>query len=214
MAIPKEVFLLFLGISFYACNSYQRIDYNASSADQKELSNEKVAQNKAACRRILYEYYSKYVDVADFKGKDGQVTMESVLDFKELFEPNARVWNDIMLYEGDPRLIDANYYADLVFTYLTRNGVRTELEKPNINEFFSGVSGQFEERFDNVSEDDDIYFYTYKTTKKNYNILNKNNQELNYDEPMIYNIEITFRISVKNQNARIVSIYPDKDKYP
>jgi len=195
-----------------ACNSYQRIDYSAPSKDQQELADEKIDQYKAARKRILFLAYNAYVDAADFLDTSGQVTEESIWEFKYLFENSAKVWNDLQLYDGPPQMIEYDKYADLVSTFMSRKGVVTKFEKPNINDFFAGTESQYKPRIDQSDEDDDIFYYTYSTVKKNYNILNKNNQVLYYEEPMLYPIEITFRISIKNERADIVSILPSKDK--
>ena len=195
-----------------SCNTTQRIDYSAPSKEQQELTKEKIDKYKSARKRILFEAYKKYTELADFKNENDQVTDDSILDFKYLFENSAKVWNDIQLYDGEPRLMEADAYADLASTYLRRKGLITEFEKPNINDFFSGAEEQYNPKIDQSDESDDIFYYSYKTVKKNYNILNKNNQVLYYDEPMIYPIEITFRISIKNQSADIVSILPSNDK--
>ena len=67
--------------------------------------------------------------------------------------------------------MDADYYADLASTYLFRKGLITEFDKPDINTFFSGAGNQFNPKVDAADEDDFIFFYTYNTLKKNYNIL-------------------------------------------
>lgn len=192
---------------FFSCNNYQRLNYDNSA--EKEITYQKVDKYKAARKRILYNAFNEYIKAADFKDEEGNVTYDSVLEFKFLFESNAKIWNDIQLYEGDPQLIDAEKYADLVFSFMNRKGVVTEFDEVSINDFFKGTEEVFDPKIDMSEADDDIFYYTYRTVKKNYNILNKNNQVLFYDEPMIYPIKITFRISIKNESAEIVKILPD-----
>lgn len=156
----------------------------------------------------MYNTYCEYVKKAGLRNEDGIVTYESIQDFKFLFESNARIFNDIQIDKGESQLIDPNYYGDLVLSYMSKKGVLTEFDKPDINSFFAGTQEQYKPRIDNVDKDDFIYYYSYQTIKKTYNILNNNNQVLVYEEPMIYNLEITFRISIKNESADIVSIIP------
>lgn len=208
----RYVLLLSIVCLLIACNSTQRIDYSAPSKEQQELTKQKIDKFKSARKRILFQAYKKYTELADFKDENDQVTDDVIWEFKYLFESSAKVWNDIQLYDGEPKLIEADAYADLVATYMKRKGVITEFEKPNINDFFAGTEEQYNPKIDQTDDSDDIFYYTFKTVKKNYNILNKNNQVLYYEEPMIYPIEITFRISIKNQRADIVSILPSKDK--
>jgi hypothetical protein len=198
---------------FISCTSYQRIDYTNQSQEVPELYKQNIEKYKAANKRILYNAYQQYVAAADLVDSTGFVTENSVLDFKFLFESGARIINDIQLYpEEDKKLLDANYYADLVSTYMNRKGVITEFEKHDINSFFANTGDQFNPRVDDSDDDDLIFFYTFNTIKKNYTILNKNNQVLYYDEAIEYPITITFRISIKNESADIISILPQKIK--
>lgn len=171
-------------------------------------SAEELSKYRSASKRILFNAYKEYTEKASMIDESGSVTEESIWDFKYLFESSAKVLNDISISDSGPQLIDVQLYADLVSTYMSRKGLVVEFDKPNINDFFAGAQEQYNARVDNADEDDNIFFYSYKTIKKQYNILNKNNQVLYYNEPMIYPIEITFRISIKNQKADIVSILP------
>ena len=208
----KAVGLLFIFFVLFSCDSVKRLDNSAPSKEQEDLTAEKIDKYKSARKRILYNAYKQYIEFSSLIDSDGIVTENSVWNFKYQFENSAKVWNDIQLYEGKPQLIDAGAYADLIATYMKRKGLITEFEEPNINDFFAGAEEQYNPKIDESDAEDDIFYYTYSTVKKTYNILNKNNQVLYYDEPMIYPIEITFRISIKNQSADIVSILPSKDK--
>lgn len=200
---------------FVSCSSYQRVSYNSSEQDVPAEYLEKIKKYQAANKRILYNSYLEYIKVADLLDENGKVSEESIWDFKALFESGARIVNDIQLYpkEGE-ELIDAEVYADLVSTFMNRKGVITEFDTPDINTFFSGTGNQFQPKVDDADEEDEIFYYTYETVKKTYNILNKNNQVLYYDEAIEYPIVITFRISIKNESAEIVSILPQSFKKP
>lgn len=194
---------------FVSCTSYQRISYDADVPDVTEKYKKNIEKYKSANQRILFNAYNEYVEASNFIDSSGLVTEETVWDFKQLFESGAIIVNDIQLYP-EQETIEASYYADLVSTYMFRKGVITEFEKHDINSFFANTGDQFNPRVDDADEDDFIFFYKFNTTKKIYNILNKNNQVLYYDEAIEYPITITFRISINNESADIVSILPQK----
>lgn len=195
---------------FISCSTTRST--STMSTDKREmLYMQNVKKYEAANKRILYESYLQYITLASLTDTSGVVTDQSVWDFKNLFESGARVLNDIQLYpQGDQQLIEADYYADIVSSFMNRKGVVTEFDTPDINTFFAGTGAQFDPKVDDAEEDDYNFYYTYETIKRNYNILNKNNQVLYYDEAIEYPIVITFRISIKNQSADIVSILPQK----
>jgi len=200
---------------FISCNNYQRISYSDSQQGDNAAYQAKIAKYEAANKRILYNAYVDYIEAAKLTDQDGKVTEESIWEFKQLFESGAKIVNDLELYPKDGKAtIDAEYYADLVSTYMPRKGVVTEFDKPDINTFFAGTGDQFMPKVDNADSSDELFYYTYATTKRTYNILNKNNQVLYYEEAIEYPIEITFRISIKNQSADITSILPLKIKKP
>ena len=210
--LKLNLILGFMICLFISCAQYQRVSYSNSTQQGNAEYQAKIEKYKAANKRILYNAYLAYIESADLTDKAGKVTEESIWSFKQQFEPGAKIVNDIQLYPSEEKeMIDASFYADLVATFMPRKGVVTKFDKPDINTFFAGTGDQFLPRVDDADENDEIFFYTYETTKKNFNILNKNNQVLYYEEAIEYPIVITFRISIKNQNAEIVSILPQKN---
>lgn len=201
---------MILSFCLVACSSYQKVGVK-DSYELNKRDEALIELHSSASRRIMFEAYRDYVILSSMVDTSGPTSETALFDFKLLFESNAKIYNDLQL-EPDNIIVNADTYAGIVSSYLYRNGVIVEFDEPDINYFFSANKEQFQPRVDKSEADDFIFYYSYRTEKRNYNILNKNNQELMYDEPMIYPLEITFRISIKNQQADIVSILLDKSK--
>lgn len=189
----------------YSCNTYQKISYENTTENTAETER---IYNKydAVSRRLLYDLYKDYIKYADFKSEIASQTTESdIFDFKSLFDSDASIYNDLQLDNLEYEYLSIDSYAAIVSSYMYRNGVNCDLEELTLNDFFS-TSLIFEKpKIEKVYEDY-LFTYAFIVEKKMYRVVNTNNQVLDYEEPIEHKIEISARISIENELAKIVSI--------
>ncbi len=103
--------------------------------DKKCLVKDIEASKVSIIKRSSKSFFEKYHDLASMKdmNSNGFVTRNSVLKFKDLFEEEAKVTND-MTY--NTYKIPFEDYSSMAFDYLTNTGIKFSIDKAELTKLY------------------------------------------------------------------------------
>lgn len=183
--------------------------------EQKEISGmEKVSEEEMSRRflhhrKLMHDCFEKYMEYSSFQDSNSRVTSETVANFNSLFLDNANVYND---YLWKPKMVSAKVYADEVYIYHKLKGLKVDFEENVLNRFYSLKLESMSPTVDGTDISYNTFRYVFRAKKGMYSILNLDNEVLNYDEPIEYELDFVFYVSSKDNWAKIMDILPAEGK--
>lgn len=156
-------------------------------------------------RRLMHNCLKEYMEASTFRNEKNRVSSETVLEFKNLFLDNAKVWND---YAWEPHIEYATHYADNVFEYHRIRGLKVAYEEEDLKRLLTAPIELLNARVVTTDPSFHTYRYEYNISKRSYYILNKEKQVIYYDEPLDFDLKVVFYVSSKDKWAKIMDILP------
>lgn len=209
MAYSRYLFLLLVcGLTWLSCQP--KTTTNLIIKPEVEYSKQDLSRAFNRHKRFLAECFKEYMEVSSFQNDKGYFDEAKVEKFKDLFMPNAKVYNDVV---WQPDMIEANRYADNVWLLMQPYGIKVEYEEDVTEAFYTAYSERFEPIFDLADSTLNSMQYKFKTTKKVYHLLNKHDEVVRYDEAISYDLEFIFYVTTGEEKwAKLVGIIPSKNK--
>ncbi len=181
-----------------ACHSKQVVveKKRTETRKEKERNNEYDILIRDCIARYL-----KYGRLIDEETKT--VTQKSINKFKNLFEENAEVINDL---SSENNLISITEYIAKVFFYLKDRGVETGLSAESYK-FLTKRSTVYRTEEDEVKIAQGYKRYIIVLEKILFNSLDSNNEVVEHPEGRAIELELVLYVSLKKQEAKIARIF-------
>lgn len=175
---------------------------SSSSTDIFEGMSKVEKQQFWADRDSVLRVRIKYMKAMKFQRSELKGKEEVTNDFLDLFESNAKVWNDLI---DEPLPISPTDYAAIVRNYIPQ-GVEAEiqLKKESMNDlnnprFF---------RYYRVGSGKNEHYMHLVIDKKIWTQIDKKNEAVILSQPKMYELEMVFHIDNDRKTTKIAEIKP------